>query len=1128
MAKTATTSTNTTTNGNWGFGTFGAPTPGQVANNAGLGPFGTVNWSGSPSSTPTNTGDTAKDQPKTIDVGGIEARTETAIPVEVSANNPEANAEAANVEATTDFSWVTNSKWNPENEPSKWDEKAEQAREVAGYNQRKARNWTYAGDWRATDKPVYTMSDNSLVPNYENVRKYDRFVAPLEMSRAWNESKVMIDNANRKTAISEAIRNAGKNAVNVNPEAAKEFQIGEKAVVYPNNMSKAEFDAMYEYALGMTGRGGEQELDDNGEPMGIWGGIDTIPSQISSLSQQIADIDAQLDSGKVKGAAKKALESKRAELLSKWHEARDYLESMDNFIDNYASLYTPASKDEEESKESKAFKDAETKYYAASDALDKVRSDFSEFALEKGIDTDENITETPYYAGYKEMASLGVGPAAKVVKGKSVDIENAKKGIVTKITHNEDDSWSVVTSNGTEFTGKGNGTDSIASALGLTDDVTTHSPDTVFGSAVATIGGEGAKDYFGESYTGKGFVDFSSAVKAAERAAAKAEEVMENARGVETATIHADAKAKQQEIMDAYAAGKINAYQAAVALSHIKDSEINMTMDDITATIDKDTFKGLGKVDEETVGVDTFKEDIMREDFAKLSIEEFSSLNEVAEEINSIDVSKIENIEQAREAKAKLDMTFTNMAAEANNQLEQLVSDLVAEGKSLKEARDSKAFKSMATEVFAMAQAIYDKTCAIEEYTNRYFGDIDISSKRSIKKNIDALSKRIDQMTNKISPTMTKEDINALAKYSKSIESTKDAAIALMKASAFNGAKNVKGDFYSEAWKSADAENLSFNVGTNVRDFVAAFTPVKDSGKLTVGDVLALGTKGVLGVAVTAIGIATIAANPVLGTLLAFAGVKSTTENAGKLISVSYRSQLTNKETLFDENLPGYQKVWNSVYNRSFEKANIGDPRSVATYTTVLGLLGDFAKLTTGVGVLLPDTISSIRDKIDNLANGGMKGRTDALITNVYNLGKNIVEWADVNPGAIESLARDKNKNEIGNTNTPSTPYSFTDGVNTEEKGRKPLVVNNANAEGSFGTSEGSSASAASSAFSGAREQAKNSNLATDYNAGMEQDVNEAVSDKYVKVFKVMIDKEPDYIRKVLVAIPKMHSEREW
>lgn len=1117
MAKSSSTNTSFSPSMN-----FGAPTPSEVANNAGLGPFGTVNWSGPSSTTPNKDKDVSVEVNKpttpTVDVSGVNANVNNeAVTSEVAlANNPTINA-------TEDFSWVTDSKWNPEVETTHWDSKAEQAREVAGYNQRKARNWTYTGDWRATDKPVYTMSGNTLVPNYENERKYDKFVAPLEMSKAWDESKAMVDSENRKAEIGKAIRNAGKEAANVNPELAKEFEIGDKAVVYPDNMSKAEFDAMYEYALGMTGRGGEHELDDNGEPMmDIWGGMETVPSQIASLRQEIADIDARLDTGKVKGDAKKSLEADRADLLGKIHEAEAYLESMNTFIDNYASIYNPESKEDKESEASKAYKAAEAKYNKASDDLDKARAEFYNFVTEKGIDPDAKITETPFWEGFQEIESLGIRPGAKVEKGKTVDLENAK------ITHNEDDTWTVVTSNGEEFTGKGDGTDSIASGLGLTGD--NPSPDTVFGNSIATIGGERARDYFGDSYNGKGFMDYNSAVIDATKTAKAAKEAMEKAYTAETETTHEDAKATQQDIMDAYAAGKINAYQAAVALSHIKDSEVNMVMDEITSSIDKDNFKGLGKVDDETVGVDTFKEEVEGKEFAKIATEEFTAMNKVAEEINSIDVSNFENIEQAREAKAKLDTTFENMTVEANDHLEQLVSDLMAEGKSLKEARDNPAFKHMATEIFTMAQAIYDKTCAIEEYTTRYFGDIDISSKRSIKKNIDVLSKRIDVMTDKVSPTMTKEDINALAKYSKSIESTKDAAIALMKASAFNGAKNVKGYSYSEAWKSANAEDFSGNFGKNVRDFVAAFTPIKDSGKLTVGDMAALGLKGMLGFTAAIVGFATIAVNPVLGTMLAFAGLKAGTENTGKIISLGYRGDLTNKETMFDEKLPGYYKVWNSVYNRSFEKANIGDPKSVATYTTVFGLLADFAKLATGVGLLMPDTISSIRDKVDNLAHGGMKGRTDALITNVYNLGKNIVEWADANPGAIKGLAKEGNKNEVGNTNPSSTSYSYlsSSGDEGDEEGKKPLIVEDKGRATNFGV-EGGSAEAAASTFSGAREQAKNSNLATDYNAGMEQNVNEAVSDERVKGYIVKIyGSEPDYIRNAISKILAAHSEREW
>lgn len=57
--------------------------------------------------------------------------------------------------------------------------------------------------------------------------------------------------------------------------------------------------------------------------------------------------------------------------------------------------------------------------------------------------------------------------------------------------------------------------------------------------------------------------------------------------------------------------------------------------------------------------------------------------------------------------------------------------------------------------------------------------------------------------------------------------------------------------------------------------------------------------------------------------------------------------------------------------------------------------------------------------------------------------------------------------------------------------------------------------------YSGYREQAKESNVATDYNRGLEKNVNTAVSDKYAKNFMVMLQNEPGYIRKVLMDIPK-------
>ena len=60
--------------------------------------------------------------------------------------------------------------------------------------------------------------------------------------------------------------------------------------------------------------------------------------------------------------------------------------------------------------------------------------------------------------------------------------------------------------------------------------------------------------------------------------------------------------------------------------------------------------------------------------------------------------------------------------------------------------------------------------------------------------------------------------------------------------------------------------------------------------------------------------------------------------------------------------------------------------------------------------------------------------------------------------------------------------------------------------------------------YSGYREQAKESNVATDYNRGLDKTVNAAVSDKYAKNFMIMLQKEPSYIRKVLIDIPKRRA----
>jgi hypothetical protein len=269
-------------------------------------------------------------------------------------------------------------------------------------------------------------------------------------------------------------------------------------------------------------------------------------------------------------------------------------------------------------------------------------------------------------------------------------------------------------------------------------------------------------------------------------------------------------------------------------------------------------------------------------------------------------------------------------------------------------------------------------------------------------------------MENKISPYMSKEDINALAKYSKSIESTKDAAIALMKAAAFNGAENVKGDFWSDAYKAEQAEvKGGFKEGG--KDLAAAFIGTKDSGKLTWGDWAAASIKGTLGVTATVLGFAMMAVNPVAGTMLALSGIKTAAETGMKMALDVTRSKSTNEEAMFGsgENYVG-KTIMNNIYNRSFEEANIGDPKSVATYTTIGNLLRGLVEIGTGDNVNIISAINTLKNGISNLVHGGMKGRTDALVNNVFALSKNIVEFADMNPNVINGLSSEKGKNNNG------------------------------------------------------------------------------------------------------------------
>ena len=111
---------------------------------------------------------------------------------------------------------------------------------------------------------------------------------------------------------------------------------------------------------------------------------------------------------------------------------------------------------------------------------------------------------------------------------------------------------------------------------------------------------------------------------------------------------------------------------------------------------------------------------------------------------------------------------------------------------------------------------------------------------------------------------------------------------------------------------------------------------------------------------------------------------------------------------------------------------------------------------------------------------------------------------------------------EFGASN-PIIPISNGDTLDIDVK--LPSKPGASSAETTYGTETGT-VEDADAAYSGAVANAKNSNLATDYNYGMEQQMNEAVSDGKVKEYIISIYKnEPGFIKNAISKVLKSFKE---
>ncbi len=614
------------------------------------------------------------------------------------------------------------------------------------------------------------------------------------------------------------------------------------------------------------------------------------------------------------------------------------------------------------------------------------------------------------------------------------------------------------------------------------------------------------------------------------------------------------AAALQQSVMDDYAAGKLTPFEAANKLANIHNAKIDFGMSAISSRIDPDTDimgKIGGREEVSKAALETELADVTSPSMIE-QIQKIENLAELRTMIDNVDVSQIKDEKQFGETVDFVNAATSQYTKVANTELEKLITEIAKDGGDLQRLREDGRFIELTQNVYEDAQSAFDKVSELEKYTEK-FGLNEYGSKREVKKAQVEISQKIAKIQNDFeskavgsyySPgsdmggiqatgvsNMTKEDIKAFANYTKSITCTKDALVALMKSAAFNGAEDVKGGEYSEAWKNEPAIKTDKSLKGGLK--------ANDSTTLTWKDWVSASAKGLAGTVATIAGAGAMAVNPLVGGVILAAGLGITGKAGLDMTTKITGAHSTNREKTFAQQGTGVEKtnaddfanifhigaagnkvtakdVINDIGNRTTEQANIGDEKSVGTYTKTAGgfaeAVSGFVLLSTGniLGVL--PIIDGVREMKSGLQ-GGLENNLDAAIQNIYQLATSVDTWAHANLD-IDKLMNDPNA--ASNLMSSATP--------------KDQVIGRRNANdaalSSFGTA--SVNADADNKYSGYREEAKNKNLATDYNAGMEENINEAVSSKYVKIFKVMLDKEPDYIRKVLIAIPKNHSEHEW
>lgn len=197
---------------------------------------------------------------------------------------------------------------------------------------------------------------------------------------------------------------------------------------------------------------------------------------------------------------------------------------------------------------------------------------------------------------------------------------------------------------------------------------------------------------------------------------------------------------------------------------------------------------------------------------------------------------------------------------------------------------------------------------------------------------------------------------------------------------------------------------------------------------------------------------------------------------------------------------------WSDSAGQELKKNIVSATVSEALASNVFGNFGVItaAKI---VGQYVTSTVSEIAHLYGKDLDNDEKGAINFIVTNAVGLPLAPVSAAIRDTGAsLYGVAtRHGIENVFDNGSAVSDFYIIPYDTSTADS-----------SDAEYGTAT-DTPGAADSKYSGYREQAKDSNLATDYNEGLEQQVNEAVSSKDVKKFIVKTyNSEPEYVRNSL------------